>query len=101
MRDRMKVLMDAFFALDPEPLKILRDNYGVRYLLSARSSHASYPPLHFRYFKPFYQQALNRMEQVRGKEYLFTHEMDNATVFQEGSWVLFDLTKIVDTRIEN
>ena len=50
MRRRMHALIDAYFAVEPGPLQVLRDEFGVGYLLVDARHFGPRPP---RYFAPF------------------------------------------------
>jgi len=92
--------MDAYFAVDSKPFQTLHDRYGVQYLLVGRemfvgeNNFIGFDPFYFKYFEPFQQMVLIRLNQLQGNEFIFSLKFDDVAVFRDGPWVLIDLTKI-------
>jgi hypothetical protein len=100
MRERMAAIINAYFALDSQSLKILRDKYGVQYFLVDRNlsiggnNFTRFNVSFFNYFQPFRQMVIHRLNQVRGKEFILTLKLNEVAAFREDPWVLIDLSKI-------
>ena len=91
MRCRMRVLLDAMFAIDSAPLVRLRDEWGVTHLIVDRRHYGSSPPTHFKPFDVWTRDALDRGGYV-GFE--VPRQLNVATVFSNGDLAVLDLRRI-------
>ena len=91
MRERMRALIDAMFAVDPAPLICLRERWAVTHLIVDRRHYASSPPT---YFKPFDAWTRAALERGRAVGFEVPRQLNVATVFSNGDLAVLDLRRI-------
>ena len=91
MRRRMNALIDAYFTDHPEPLRRLRDEFGVTHLLLERAHFTEQAPTYFEPFNQRIAQAHARMRET-GSEAL--RQESTAAVYQDDAFILLDLRKL-------
>ena len=90
MRRRMADLVEAYYALDPEPLIRLRDRHHATHLvLDLR--HYARPP---RYFKPYRSHVLDAFTRTRGRQPEPLAQSEWAAVHVDEPFVVLDLDRI-------
>jgi hypothetical protein len=92
MRRRMAALIDAYFATSPEPIRKLRDEFGVTHIIVRRSHLESRPPS---YFRPFDRWIARSVRDARGKPFELGNHFRKAKVMSEDGYVLLDLERVV------
>ena len=91
MRKRMHGLIDAYFAVDPEPISKLRDEFGVTHLVVDLTHFEMHAPQYFAPFDAWTEQAhANCLK--HGSELL--RLVSDQAVFREGSLAVLDLGKM-------
>lgn len=90
MRRRMYALIEAYFAVGAEPLRVLRDEFGVTHLV-IDMRHYFEPPSYFAPFQEHVDAAYARMHAAEAAPPL---DYPEAVVFQEGAVLVMDLTKL-------
>jgi len=90
MRRRMRALIDAYFATDQTALLRLRDEFGVTHLIFQRG-RLDEPPTYFRPFSVWARKAFN---DGVGKGFEIPRQVDRATVFSDGPFVVLDLRRL-------
>jgi hypothetical protein len=90
MRERMRALVAAYFASDPEPLRALHRRHGVTHLVVERRHFDAPPP----YFEPFGSETRVAFAagKARGFELLRVVEREKAASVD--GFVLIDLSRI-------
>jgi len=91
MRDRMRALIDAYFATSPEPIERLRDQHGVTHLLIEKAHFKRRPP---RYFKPFDGWIQDARRAARGKRYELPDQISAASIYHFRDFELLDLSRL-------
>jgi hypothetical protein len=94
MRDRMRALIDAYFATSLGPIEWLRDHYGVTHLMIETSHFERWPPS---YFKPFDQWIDERWQAAQGNEFELPRQISNASVFHFSDYEVLDLSRLRQT----
>ena len=93
MRARTYALIDAYLAADVAPIRTLREQYGVRYLIvDERHFTAGVPP----YFEPYNERiriALAKINRNNGTSAAL-QLTKSAVVFRDGPFVVLDLERI-------
>lgn len=87
-RARMFALIDAYFATSPEPLRRLRDSWGVTHLIVDRRHFGGPPP---RYFAPFEAAIATAVQGMQGKP---PEVSRHAPVFALGPYAVLDLRRV-------
>jgi hypothetical protein len=90
MRRRMRALIDAYLATDQRALVRLRDEFGVTHLIF-QQSRLENPPFYFRPFSAWIRKAFN---DGVGKGFEIPRQVDAATVFSDGPFVVLDLRRL-------
>ncbi len=90
MRQRMDALVDAYFATDESSLIDLRSRFGVDFLLLDLRHFTEKP----HYFKPFDKTLGAAIQRAKGKTFFLEKNYRPLTLFQQGPWVLLDLSRI-------
>jgi hypothetical protein len=93
MRTRMNALIAAYLAADVAPLRALREQYAVRYLIIDDRHFTRSLPL---YFAPYNQQILDALAALRGDgRGAYVRQLEErAGVFRDRSLVVIDLERI-------
>ncbi|MEY4544948.1 MAG: hypothetical protein RL685_1143 [Pseudomonadota bacterium] len=91
MRQRMRALIDAYFATSLEPIVRLRDEYGVTHLLIERAHFRGRSPF---YFKPFDGWLSAALRAARGKRYELPRQIAAASIYSFGDFELLDLSRL-------
>lgn len=91
MRERMNVLIDAYFAKDIEPLIRLRDEFGVTHLFVDLRHLRDSPPV---YFEPFNERTQNRFDEGLPGGFEITRQLKRATVYRDLPLVILDLGRL-------
>jgi hypothetical protein len=90
MRERMRALIEAYFARDPAPLRRLRDEFSVSHLLvDLRHFDGDAPG----YFVPFAREASGLRRKARG-DFEVLRAMERAVVFRSGDRALLELRRL-------
>ncbi|MBM4156499.1 MAG: hypothetical protein FJ221_15945 [Lentisphaerae bacterium] len=97
MRRCMAAVIGAYFATSPDPLRTLRERWGVTHLLVDLAHYGPEPPPYFVPFRDDVRAAHAAMRE-RGSE--VQRRMAPATLAQDGTRVLLDLSRLLDTRTE-
>jgi hypothetical protein len=92
MRVRMRALIDAYFAADPEPLVRLRDAHGVTHLIVEPRHLDEHPP---GYFSPFHTDIREARSRARGRSWLL-RRIEAGRGKSYGRYVLLPLADIED-----
>lgn len=88
LRERMYALVDAYLAVDLAPLLVLRDAFGVDYLIVNAEDYGKSP----RYFAPFDTRAEERWNANREKGFMALKlAKTKAVVFSDGPIYILDL----------
>ena len=85
MRDRLSHLLEALYAVDLSPLRMLRDDYQVTHLIIEQDRYAE-----FGYFPPFDEVVRRLVAQSEGRP-VFLEEAQQAVVFQHDQTLVLDL----------
>ena len=85
MRDRLSHLLEALYAVDLSPLRMLRDDYQVTHLIIEQDRYAE-----FGYFPPFDEVVQRLVAQSEGRP-VFLEEAQQAVVFQHDQTLVLDL----------
>jgi hypothetical protein len=88
MRRRMRAVIEGIFATDSEPLRRLRDEWGVTHLIVDRRYFDTAPP---RYFKPFDDWTQEAMARGHVLGFEVPRQMETATVFSHGHLAVLSL----------
>jgi len=91
MRERMKALIQAYFATRNGPLIELREKFGVTHLVVEWSHFRGEPPKYFKPFNPDIQRALRSAE---GREFAVERAAETAAVFSDEKYALLDLSRL-------
>jgi len=91
MRERMAALIAAFCATNIEPVAALRNRYGVTHMLVGRAELGLPPPA---YFKPFDEWMATARGNIPEAELTLYRLLDQASVWNDGSTYLLDLSGI-------
>jgi MFS family permease len=87
-RARMFALIDAYFATSPEPLRRLRDSFGVTHLIVDRRHFGGPSP---RYFAPFDAAIATAVQRMHGQP---PEVSRYAPVFALGPYAVLDLRRV-------
>lgn len=91
LRERMRAVIDAYFATDPRPLLTLRDKFGAtHFILDTRHFTDKRPE----YFQPFDRWAREAYTKAQRDGFEAMKQVEHAAVFREGTVVVLDLSKI-------
>jgi hypothetical protein len=90
MRERMRALVDAYFASSPEPLRALHRRYGVTHLVVDRRHFDSPPP----YFAPFDAEARVAFAAGRAKGFELLRVTNGGAATESGGLVLVELSRL-------
>jgi len=91
MRQRMYLLIDAYSTSNVEPIKKLRDNYGVSYFL-VNKSYVTYPP---KYFAPFQDYIENRWQTRMKEGFLLSKSVVQGKIFESEGYFILDINKFL------
>lgn len=86
MRARMNALVSALYATDLLPIKLLRDNFSVRYLIVEDRFYQGSAP---KYFEPFNAMILDQFEKAKGN--FIVNELKSHAVFSGNGVYVLDL----------
>ncbi|MBF0383595.1 MAG: hypothetical protein HQL69_21445 [Magnetococcales bacterium] len=89
MRRRTTALINAYFATSIEPIKNLKDSYGVTHLIIHKALFKDYPPRHF---SPFFKMAIKKREMGRKDGFEALRQAEFAAVFKWQDYVILDLS---------
>ena len=92
LRERMRALVAAYFASDPEPLRALRRRHGVTHLVVDRRHFDAPPP----YFEPFGSEARVAFAAGKAKGFELVRVLDgrNDGVVGAGGLLLVELSRL-------
>ena len=90
MRERMRALIRANYASDRTPLDELRNKHGVSHLFFDTRDFGKAQT----YFRPFDRDIAEALQKTRGKPRELERQVAVAAVWQKGSSVLIDLSKL-------
>lgn len=91
MRRRMNALIAAYFGTSPEPLRRLRDEFGVTHLIVYPSYLRGRPPS---YFRPFDGTIRNAIARANGQKFELERQLPVASVFTQTNTALLDLSRL-------
>ncbi len=91
MRQRMRALIDAYFATDLKPLIRLRDEFGVTHLLVRLAHYRKRRP---HYFEPFSLEVHRAFKAVSRENSEVLRQIPVAGVFRGGGHVLVNLDRL-------
>jgi hypothetical protein len=91
MRRRMRALIEAVFAVDPEPIRRLRVEWGVTHLIVDRRHYGASPPAYFRPFDAWLRAAL---DSARERGFEVPRQLEAVTVFADGELRLLELDRL-------
>jgi hypothetical protein len=90
MRARMRALIAAYYASDPEPLRALRQRHRVTHLIVDRRHFDEPPP----YFAPFDTEARAAFAAGRAKGFELERALARGETSEVGGFVLVDLSRL-------
>jgi hypothetical protein len=92
LRERMRALVAAYFASDPEPLRALRLRHGVTHLVVDRRHFDSPPP----YFEPFGSEARVAFAAGKGRGFELVRmlQQNRDGVAEAGGLVIVELSRL-------
>jgi hypothetical protein len=90
MRDRMRALIVAYYASDPEPIRSLHSRYGVTHLVVDRR-HFDVPPP---YFAPFDAETRAAFEAGKAKGFELRRVVERGGGIETDGLLLVDLSRI-------
>ncbi len=91
MRERMNALVDAYLATGSAPVQVLRDRFGVDYLIvNAADFEGSAPPA---YFEPFNRRATARWKAAGGHFYVLQLAKEKAVYGKDDIYII-DLRRL-------
>lgn len=91
MRRRMNGLIDAYFAVDPEPIVRLRREFGVSHLIVDVADFGPSAPW---YFEPFSSRIRERHAGGRAAGFALQRLSGPEVIFREGSVAVVDLARL-------
>jgi hypothetical protein len=97
MRRRMSAVTAAYFATSAEPLERLRSDWGVTHLLVDLAHYDAEPP---DYFVPFRDEVRTAHAAMRERGSEVVRRLARGTLDQDGTRVLLDLGRLLETRTE-
>lgn len=92
MRRRLRAFLAAYFATGPEPIRRLRDEFGVTHLLVDRAHLKGRAPGYFEPFKPWVSKA---RRDAGGPALLLSRPATEAEVYRKGRLRLVDLAVLL------
>ena len=90
MRQRMRAVVEALFALDEAPIVRLHDEFHVTHLLVDLNVFGPHTP---QYFLPFTAEVSAAHQRGRQREFILEKLVSRCAVFQESTFAVVDLTK--------
>lgn len=94
MRQRMDAVFEAYLSVDGEPLRRLRDQFGVTHLL-VETHHFTDPKRPPEYFAPWRSRIGPRLAAIKDKAYLMAEALhQRAAVYNRNGLILLDLARL-------